>query len=124
MTNMPRVSKDEDESDDKDTAITCTLNTTPSEELLSPKGKAAMDKIGRCKACDDKPHLFIRKRNNRKREVLPDRMSTCLVYQVAEEKDRLEMLMKTKGCCLCTSWSHQQQNGDIKIKQHCRLMVQ
>ena len=68
--------------------ITCATSVTNS--LLSPKARAASDKIGKCKACG--------KRNNRKKEVWPsDRMSPSMVYRMAEEKERLKLLMKLKG---------------------------
>ena len=49
VTNVPHIpmeSEDEDDSDDEDTAITCTVNSTPSEELLSPNGRTAKEMIG------------------------------------------------------------------------------
>ena len=76
MRHITVVSNDEYESDDKDTAIVAALSTTHAGELLSPMGKAALDGIVKCKVCDGKPHLFIRKKQW---EVSSGLLTGCLL---------------------------------------------
>ena len=51
-------------------------------------------------------------------------MSTCFAYTIAEEKEKLELLIKLKGSFICTSWLCQQGQCDARINQPCGVSVQ
>ena len=88
------ASQDESDCEGKRKPV-MTLTVAAAAKLLSPQAEAQSDKIGTCKFCGDKPHLFIIKRNNGEKELWPsDRMSTCNLYYMSEEKERLEVLIK------------------------------
>ena len=89
---------------------------TRKVEVKPDKEENGASKIDYTCPCCKKTHMWKPKRNPKSKERPADRFYSCPEYRKLDVKSRGELLEKSNGCILCTSWSHSKDECSANMK--------
>ena len=79
--------------------------------------------IGKCPACNQGPHNYMRTFPFGKAEWPSNRLESCTQFMALSARERGELVERVRGCYKCTSYKHQGDACFKRGKTNCTIMT-